>query len=312
MENKQRSFSDESYRVRDVSDQHFSQLKHSFVDSWLSILTPAEFMVFVVMLRYSQFRTNETEGRFRVSRCSKTTGLNRKTVLKAMSTLRQWGVITLAPRNGQSALISINQDVTAPLGVGRIDKKQHKFTREPVPPTGTGPVPPTGTGPVPPTGTGPVPPTGTGPVPPTGTTPVPPSGTASERLQRLRDSEKAKDGDDEREKEASLLIEGFLSLNQTLDQAMAINIISDMRKVRPDVAIGEMILIARDRLPVVLRSKRVEFPMPYLRVAMVGCLKDPTFIQFRKRFQILEEERLRSEREYQELQDWCSRHPLQT
>ena len=278
------SFPDEPMRVKETTPKLFSPLYHGFFDAWASILSPAEFMVFACVLRIAHFATGESDGLFSSGRCHDLTGLDRKTILKAMSTLRQFGILIVVPRNGQTGFIKINQDVRPKSDMVTKPNKPPRYRREPVPPSGTGPVPPSGMG------------------------PVPPSGTTIEIPIDKKERVTVDDDDGKKNTDLADLTEGFLQLGQVLDTRMGYRILEDARRVRPDASVCEILMIARDRLPAVLKSKWVRHPLPYLLRSILECLTGPAFDTFRKRCNELAAEKAREAAELKEIQEWGRLH----
>jgi len=287
--------------VKDTKKHHFCLLYHNFLDAWMPILTPAEIAVFLSVQRVANFGTQSSDGYWSIEICRKLTRLNRKTIIQAMSTCRQLGLIVSVKRPGMTNLIVINQEVMPSPEIIRGGRKGANVWRKGRPSswynTDTTNPPNTDTT----TWADPSPGSGPGHGPSTGQTPEPLPGPTNYSPIVL-ESERPKDVDDDDDDKASeKLSEGFLTLGGTLDQKMSKRFLADLRTARPDIEVEEILLIARDRLPVILRNRLVRYPLPYLLKAIVECMIGPTFDNFRRRYQNMRAEEERKNAEIQQI-----------
>ena len=283
--------------TRDITKRHFCMLNHDFLDAWVPILTPAEFMVFMSVERVANFGTHSSDGYWSVQGCRKFTGLNPDTIRKAMSTCRQLGLIVTVSRPGTTSLNVINQDVMPKPGIIRAGRKWANNLRkggvslEEGTSIQASPLTEGSTE------------QGVG-----GAESSSPRGSesrgelrAAQRTNKspinVKTESKADDDDDDRRYFPKLLIDGFGDLGLTLDVGLADRFVKDLWATKPGIEVGEILMIARDRLPAILHNKFVKSHLPYLLKSIVECCIGPTFDNFRRRFQNqkAEEERKHAE-----------------
>ena len=271
--------------VRDDTKHHFCMLYHKFLDAWMPILTPAEVLVFLSVQRTANFGSHSTDGYWSVEICRKLTGLNRKTIREAMSTCRQLGLIATVRRPGHTSFYVINQDLMPSPEIIRGGRKGANVWRK-----GRGTTWSNGSYTNPENGS-----TSTWVAPPPGSIPtvvrvssqtnLSGNGPTNKSPKVLETELKTDDDDDDRRYFPKLLIDGFAELGLTLDVGLADRFVKDLWATKPGIEVGEILMIARDRLPGILRNKFVKSHLPYLLKSIVECCIGPTFDNFRQRWQ---------------------------
>ena len=279
--------------VKDPKKHHFCLLYHEFLDAWMPILTPSELLVFLSVQRVANFGSQSSEGYWSITGCRKLTGLNPETIKRAMSTCRHYGILVSMPRPGKTNLIVINQELMPTSEMYRQGRKWAKnfsivgtaanqgvgWAAHPTPGGEAHPTPPLAAHPTP---GGEAHPTPGGAAHPTNYKP-----------KVLETERKADDDDDDRRYFPTTLIDGFAELGLTLDVGLADRFIKEIWATKPGIELGEILLIARDRLAAMKNNRLIRDRLPYLLKSIVECAIGPTFDNFRKRYQAIQAEEQR-------------------
>ena len=114
---------------------------------------------------------------------------------------------------------------------------------------------------------------------------MPGTGPTNKSPKVLETESKTDDDDDDRRYFPKLLIDGFGHLGLTLDVVLADRFVQDLWATKPGIEVGEVLLIARDRLAAMKNNRLIRDRLPYLLKSIVECAIGPTFDNFRRRFQ---------------------------